>query len=132
KEKTQGLIGQYLDTPFWVITWRKFDGPVEERSEQWQAWLYPDGRLHELVHQLPEGRAGAKLSREQAVSKAMEWIIQKGWGDLSSLEEKSVEETLRPARSDWVVTYLDKGAYDHEGARAAIIIKLAGDEVTSY
>lgn len=132
RDKTQELIGQYLDTPFWVVTWRKFDGPVEERSEQWQAWIYPDGRLHELVHQLPEGRAGAKLSREQAISKAMEWIIQKGWGDLSSLEEKSVEETLRPARSDWVVTYLDKTAYDHQGARAAIIIKLAGDEVTSY
>lgn len=131
--KTQELIGQYLDTPFWVVTWRKFDGPVEERSEQWQAWIYPDGRLHELVHHLPEGRAGgAKLNREQAVARAMEWIIQKGWGDLSSLEQKSVEETLRPARSDWMVTYLDKGAYNHNNGRAAIIIKLAGDEVTSY
>jgi hypothetical protein len=129
---TQGLIGKYLDTAFWVVTWRKFDGPVEERAEQWQAWIYPDGRLHELVHQLPEGRAGAKLSREQALAKAMGWIIERGWGDLSNLEEKSVEEILRPARSDWVVTYHDKAAYEHEGAHAAIVIKLAGDEVTSY
>jgi hypothetical protein len=129
---TQSLVGEYLDTAFWVVTWRKFDGPVEERAEQWQAWIYPDGRLHELVHQLPEGRAGAKLSREQALAKAMGWIIEKGWGDLNSLEEKSVEEILRPARSDWVITYLDKAAYDYEGARAAIVIKLAGDEITSY
>jgi hypothetical protein len=130
--KTQELIGKYLDTPFWVVSWRKFDGPVEDRSEYWQAWIYPDGRLHELVHQLPEGRAGVKLSRGQAKAKAMGWIIEQGWGDLSSLEEKSVEETLRPARSDWVVTYLDKQAFDQNNGRAAIVIKLAGDEVTSY
>lgn len=130
--KTQELISRYLDTPFWVVTWRKFDGPVEDRSEYWQAWIYPDGRLHELVHQLPEGRAGASLSSEQAKAKAMEWIINKGWGDLASLEEKSVEQTLRPARSDWAVTYLDKQAFGQSNGRAAIVIKLAGDEVISY
>ncbi len=132
RERVQALIGKYLDTPFWVVSWRKFDGPVENRSEQWQAWLYPDGRLHELVHTLPEGTEGAKLSRDQAVSKAMEWIVKMGWGDLATLEEKSVEETLRPARSDWKVTYIDKAAYSHNDGQAVIIIKLAGDEVTSY
>lgn len=131
-EKTQELIGKYLDTPFWVVTWRKFDGPVEDRSEYWQAWIYPDGRLHELVHQLPEGRTGAKLTRGQAKAKAMAWIIENGWGNLATLEEKSVEEILRPARRDWAVTYLDKQAFDQGNGRAAIVIKLAGDEVTSY
>lgn len=131
-EQVQALIGRYLYTPFWVVSWRRFDGPVENRSEQWQAWLYPDGRLHELVHYLPEGMEGAKLTREQAQSKAMEWIIQMGWGDLSTLEEKSVEETLRPARSDWQVTYIDKAAYNHQGGQAVITIKIAGDDVTSY
>lgn len=130
--KVQGLIGKYLDKPFWVVSWRKFDGPVEERAEEWQAWLYPDGSLHELVHKLPEARAGEKLSREQAIVKAQDWIRQLNWADSMLLEEKSVEEIQRPARSDWVLTYLDKPAYDHNNARAAIIIKLAGDEVVSY
>jgi len=132
REQVQGLIGKYLDTPFWVVTWRKFDGPVENRSEQWQAWLYPDGRLHELVHHLPEGTEGAKLTRAQAANKAMAWVEKMGWGDSSSLEEKSVEEASRPARSDWTVTYTDKAAYNHKDGQAVIIIKLAGDEVTSY
>lgn len=132
REQVQALIGKYLDTPFWVVSWRKFDGPVENRSEQWQAWLYPDGRLHELVHYLPEGTEGAKLTRAQAASKAMEWVEKMGWGDSSSLKEKSVEEASRPARSDWTVTYTDKAAYNHKDAQAVIIIKLAGDEVTSY
>ena len=131
-EEVQALLGKYLDTPFWVVSWRKFDGPVENRSEEWQAWIAPDGRLHELEHTLPEGKAGARLSREQAVSKAMEWIIKLGWGDLSTLEEKSVEEILRPARSDWKVTFIDKVAYNHNNGQAVITIKLAGDEVTNY
>lgn len=130
--KTQELIGRYLDTPFWVVTWRKFDGPVEERSEYWQAWIYPDGSLHELIHQIPEGRKGAKLSREQAPAKAMAWIINQGWGDLNSLEQKSVEEFLKPERSDWVITYLDKAAFDQANGKAAVVIKLAGDQVVGY
>lgn len=132
QEKPRELIGKYLDTPFWVVSWRKFDGPVEERAEEWQAWLYPDGRLHELVHKLPEARAGARLSREQAITKAQEWIRTLNWADPALLEEKSVEEIQRPARSDWVLTYLDKPAYAQNNASAAIIIKLAGDEVVSY
>ncbi len=131
-DKVHSLIGKYLDKPFWVVSWRKFDGPVEERAEEWHAWLYPDGSLHELVHKLPEGRAGAKLSREQAIAKAQEWIRSLNWADPALLEEKTVEEIQRPARSDWVLTYLDKAAYDHNKASAAIIIKLAGDEVVSY
>lgn len=132
QENVHRLIGKYLDTPLWVVTWRKFDGPVEERSEQWQAWIYPDGRLHELVHSLPEGRAGNKLTREQAVTKAREWIQTLNWADPVLLEEKSVEEIQRPARSDWVLTYLDKPAYDYNNASAAIVIKIAGDEIISY
>lgn len=62
----------------------------------------------------------------------MEWIVSKGWGDLSTLEEKSVEEIQRPARSDWKVTYSDKAAYNQSNGHAVIIIKLAGDEITSY
>lgn len=131
-EKVHSLVGRYLDKPFWVISWRKFDGPVEERAEEWQAWIYPDGSLHELVHKLPEGRVGAKLSREQAIAKAQEWIRTLNWANPELLEEKSVEEIQRPARSDWVLTYLDKPAYTQGNASAAIIIKLAGDEVVSY
>src|SRR5690606_29861455 len=54
-EETQRLLGSYLDVPLWKVTWRRFDGPVEERAEAWEAWLYPDVQLKELVHRVPEG-----------------------------------------------------------------------------
>lgn len=130
KPTFEGLLGRYLDKPLWQVTWRKFDGPVEERSEEWSVYLEADGSLHELVHTLPEGRAGAKLSREQATAKALSWIVAKQWGDANQLEEKSVEETVRPARSDWVVKYIDKAAFNQKDGQAIIRITLSGDEVT--
>jgi len=132
KTTFQKLIGHYVDTPYWVILWRKFDGPVERRSEDWEAWLYPDGTLHELVHNLPEGDAGAKLTREQATTKALAWIVEHQWGDANKLEEKSVEERVHPARSDWVVKYIDRAAFDQKNGLAIIKITISGDEVTSY
>lgn len=130
KPTFEGLLGRYLDKPLWQVTWRKFDGPVEERAEEWSAYLEADGSLHELVHTLPEGRSGAKLSREQATAKALSWIVAKQWSDTNQLEEKSVEETVRPARSDWVVKYIDKTAFNQKDGQAIIRITLSGDEVT--
>jgi hypothetical protein len=128
----QRLLGTYLDVPYWVVTWSKFDGPVEERAEEWQLWFFPDGRLANLVHRLPEARPGPRLTREQAAARALGWIVEQGWGDANQLEEKSVEETARPARSDWVLNYIDKAAYDHKGGQALISISLTGDEITGY
>ncbi len=130
KQTFESLLGRYLDKPLWQVTWRKFDGPVEERSEEWSAYLDADGSLHEVVHALPEGRAGAKLSREQATTKALSWIVAKQWGDANQLEEKSVAETVRPARSDWVVKYIDKATFNQKDGQAIIRITLSGDEVT--
>jgi len=128
----KNLLGSYLDVPYWVVSWSRFDGPVEERAELWQMYFYPDGRLNNLVHRLPEGRPGPRLTREQAKARALGWIVGHGWGDANQLEEKSIEETVRPARSDWVLKYIDKAAFDLKGGQAIIRINLAGDEVTGF
>lgn len=132
REVYQSLIGRHLDTAFWVISWRRFGGPVEERSEYWAAWLYPDGRLHELVHYLPEGAPGATLTREQAIAIARDWMLALNWPDPLTLEEKAVEEIKRPERTDWRLRYIDKSVYDHNNGQAAINITVSGDEVTGY
>jgi hypothetical protein len=128
----QHLIGHHLDTPYWVVTWRRFDGPVEERTEQWTAWLYPDGRLHQLVHNLPEGAPGAVLTRAQAVALARDWMLSLNWPDPLTLEEKAVEEIKRPERTDWQLSYIDRSAYDHANGQAVLALRLSGDEVTGY
>ncbi len=128
----QQLLGNYLDTPYWEVLWKKFDGPVEERTEQWDLWLYPDGQLHELVHKLPEARSGASLTRAQAVAKADAWLTANGWVDPAQLEPPSVDEQKRPARTDWTITYINNAAYNHRDAQAIINISVSGDEVTGF
>lgn len=128
----QQLIGNYLDTPYWAVTWRRFDGPVAERAEYWAVWLSPDGSLHELVHSLPEAAPGAQLNRAEAVALARAWLIDLGWPDSQTLEEKAVEEIKRPARTDWSIRYIDKSGYDHNNGQAIIRVALSGDEVTGY
>lgn len=128
----QRLLGTYLDVPYWVVSWNKFDGPVEGRSEEWQLWFFPDGRVANFVHRLPEALTGAHLTREQATARALGWIVEHGWGDANQLQEKSVEETVRPARSDWLLKYIDKASFDHKGGQAQINISLTGDQVTGY
>ncbi len=124
------LVDRYLDSPLWHLTWRKFDGPVEDRAEKWEVYLKANGKLHELVHTLPEAAPGAKLTREQATAHALAWISDHHWATPAQLEEKSVVETLRPARSDWVVRYADPQAFNQNKGVAVISITLSGDEVT--
>jgi hypothetical protein len=130
--EVQRLLGSYLDVPLWKVSWRRFDGPVEERSEAWEAWLYPDGQLKELVHRLPEGRPGARLAREEALAIARDWVLAQNWPDPAGLEEKSVEEIQRPQRTDWRITWLDLNAYNQHQGQASIRIYLSGDQVTGY
>lgn len=131
KGSVQNLLGKYLDTAYWEVHWRKFDGPVEQRTEQWIVLLRPDGSLYDLVHDLPEAAPGAKLTREQATSVAMQWVVAHQWAEVNQLEEKSVEETVRPNRSDWRVTFNNNSAFAHNNATAIITITLSGDEVTA-
>ncbi len=128
----QILLGRYIEPPLWVVTWRKFEGPVEDRSESWQVLLNPDGSPREIKHKLPEGRAGARLNREQALAIAEAWIGDLGWQEVAQLELKKIEETQRPARSDWTLQFMDKTAYHQAEATALIAIDLAGDEVAGY
>lgn len=131
-EEVQRLLGSHLDVPLWKVSWRRFDGPVEDRTESWEVWLYPDGQLKELVHRVPEGRPGARLAREDALAIARDWVVAQGWPDPASLEEKSVEEIQRPERTDWNITWLDLDTYNHNQGHASIRVYLSGDEVTSY
>lgn len=130
--QVQSLLGTYLSTPYWISSWRRFDGPVENRSEVWQVLISPEGKLLQLNHQLPEAATGATLDKDRAEAVARNWITELGWSPSAPLELKSVMESTRPARSDWMVTFLDKNTYAHNDANAAIIVRIAGDEVAGY
>lgn len=129
----QQLLGSYAEGPHWNIVWRRFDdGPVEERAELWQVQLRPDGTLQQIIHQLPEGRPGARLDQAAAEALARRHVDTLGWTPAGGLALHSIAETERPARSDWVVTLADPASYQHAGAVAVSGVRIAGDEVVGY
>lgn len=130
--EAQRLLGSYVEAPQWVVSWRRFDGPVEERAESWQLRLTPDGELLQLVHQLPEDRPGASLDEAEAEALARRWLDTLGWTPAEGWTLQSVAETKRPARSDWAVTFEDAAAYEHADAIAVSIVRIAGNEVVGY
>lgn len=131
-EAVRRLLGNYVESPQWVVSWRRFDGPVEERSESWQVRLAPGGALLQLVHQVPEGRAGASLDQAGAEQLARQWLDTLGWTPAQGWELQTVAETKRPARSDWVVTFEDAAAYAQADGVAVSVVRIAGDEVVGY
>lgn len=132
RAEVQRLLGTYVETPQWVVVWRRFAGPVEERAETWQVRLTPAGELLAVGHQLPEGRPGASLDQDAAEALARDWLAGLGWIPESGITLQAVAETKRPARSDWQVTFEDAAAYAHNDAIAVSVVRISGDEVTGY
>jgi len=128
----QRLLGSYVEAPQWIASWRRFDGPVEERAESWQVRLTPDGELLQLMHQLPEDRAGASLDQAEAEALARAWLEGLQWTPTQDRVLQAVAETKRPARSDWLVTFEDVEAFDHGAAKAVSVVRIAGDEIVGY
>lgn len=130
--EVQRLLGSYISEPRWAVTWRRFDGPVENRTESWRVRLQPDGKFRDLAHFLPEGTAGATLTAAEAQDIAKAWITREGLADATQLKEHAVQETKRPARTDWTLTYRDSNSYEQDDGSAVVVVQLAGAEVSSY
>lgn len=126
------LLGSYLDQPYWTVTYRRFDGPVETRQESWKVWLTASGELNSVDRRLPEADAGAELSREEAIALAEERIVENGWTDPTKLEVTTASENQRPERRDWHIEFADRQAYEYEDSYAYIWFDIAGDQVVAH
>jgi hypothetical protein len=126
------LIGAWLAPPLWEVRYARFEGgDVAERAEEWRVTLVGDGSVRQVRHQLPENRAGARLSREDARNIARGEIVKRFSLDPADLREVSVEELARPARLDWQFTYADPRVDAGKGGEARVAVGIAGDEVVN-
>jgi membrane protease YdiL (CAAX protease family) len=128
EEAYRALLGSYLAPPQWRVRFVRFTGPVEERVEEWQALVGPDGGVRGVAHQLPEVRPGPALAEDAArllarVALGVEAL------DATGLREISAEARQRPARRDWLFTYASDQGPELEGGELRVEVEVAGDEV---
>jgi hypothetical protein len=150
------LFGHYLTPPVWLVRYLHFDGDVVERAEEWQIEVEqgPNGRgkqggnndgqseygqhqdgsnqaphVRSITHLLPESRAGADLSEQDARSQVQQALQQRFSGAATPWREIKAQQQKMPHRTDWLFTLTDDAASPLHSGEARIDVKLAGAEV---
>jgi hypothetical protein len=123
------LLGRYLPAPRWEVSLRRHEAEVAERAEEWQVMILGDGRVSQVVHRLPEGRAGAFLD-EASARLAADSALWAAYGIATdSMELVAAVPTERPARRDWVFTWAHPPDPRLGDGRLRVEIELGGGEV---
>ena len=106
-----------------------FEGDVASRAEEWRVTIEPDGKVRQVRHQLPEARAGARLSREEALARAGEHLRARFGLDPRALTLVAADQKDRPARTDWSFVFADPRVDVGKDGEARISVIIAGDEI---
>ena len=125
------LLGVYLPRPRWRVRVATFEGDVADRAEEWRIAIDRAGRVRNVQHVLPEGRAGATLDEAQARPLALAAIKDRYGLDPSQLRDVSAKPTKQQARTDWTFTFADTTIAPLPQGEPWIEVGIGGDEVTA-
>jgi hypothetical protein len=125
------LLGHTLAPPLWETRYALFSGPVADRAEEWRVTVNGDGTPRLVRHTLPEGRAGPRLAREDALARAQRALRDRLGEDPHALSLVGAEERQRPERTDWSFVFADPRVDVGDGGQARVGVNVAGDEIAS-
>jgi membrane protease YdiL (CAAX protease family) len=126
-QQANRLMSNELDIWYWEV---RFFRPLQE--EEFRVRLSPGGKVLGFEHKIEEARAAKSLNREEALSKAQDFLQKTMGDDLSAWEflpEEANSET-RPNRVDWSFTWERKG-FKAKEAPYRLQLQLDGDQVAS-
>jgi hypothetical protein len=127
------LVGSYLPASRWRVRIATFEGDLAERAEEWVALVDRGGAVQQLVHTLPEERAGASLD-ESAAREIARGVLKARLG-LDATAGKAREVSAKPsklkARTDWTFTFADTAIPPLPQGEPRIDVNIAGDEITN-
>ena len=126
-----GLIGNVLAPPLWEVRFARFTGDVAERAEEWRVTMEGTGKVRQVRHALPEGRAGASLERAPALAIAERAVREQLGREPSTLKLIGAEQKQQPARRDWAFLFADLATNVGAGGEARLQVVIAGDEVVN-
>jgi hypothetical protein len=130
RDHYDALVGTYVPEARWRVRFARFTGDVAERAEQWDIFLRGDGTIQRLSHTLPEARAGASLTEDEARQRVRA-AVREWWNlDPDQLTEVSATSAKRPSRLDWTFVLKDPAVKSLAPGEARLRIELSGDEVT--
>jgi len=124
------LQTSYVIEPYYSVKLVKFDGPVEQRAEEYGAWISGAGIPLNVWHKLPEAAKGADISESQAQSKAYD-IVQKKYNlEKKDLQLVSSDSVKHEHRRDWTIVLQDTN-FSYKQGQARIKVGISGDEIVT-
>jgi hypothetical protein len=124
------LAGTYAIPAWWIVRYVRPEAPLAERTEEWRARVFPDGRPLDLRHVISEAEPRDSTTPEAARRVALAAIDSVGF-QTEMVREVDFVETPRPSRRDFTVTFVDTSVVLPDAATARVSVSLAGSEVIS-
>ena len=100
------FLNSYLRPPLWVVRFVRFAGTPSERAEEYWVVLADAGTLIRTMHILPEDAPGKTISKEEARALATQALKTSYNLYGTAIKEISAQETVLPARKDWLFILL--------------------------
>lgn len=126
-KQASAFATSYHPPAWWVVRYVRTEGTAAERAEEWRVRLWPDGRVLDARHIIPEAARRDTVSLLSARSIAATALARAGV-DTSKLKQVDLKETPRPARRDVTVIFADTSAGLPAGAEARAWVEIAGNE----
>jgi membrane protease YdiL (CAAX protease family) len=131
-EKTNQIYRQQIPEVFWRVRYFR-----DSDAEEFVVLFRANGEFHSFWHTLDERTAGAKLSKDDAIKLAQDWLRTNKQIDFSTWRLVDAKSENPPNRIDhtfiWQqITPLAGGPRGDDEAFARIEIHVRGNEVSTY
>lgn len=126
------LIDNYIFEDSWQIHYKRFDGDLRERIEQYRVDMTSRGDVYNIRHQVAEEEPGADLSEEEARRVVMTELSNTFGSEYRGFREVSSVPRKLSNRTDWVFVYADTLSYSLAKGQPRISIEVTGDKVSNF
>ncbi|MFC1842693.1 CPBP family intramembrane glutamic endopeptidase [Candidatus Dependentiae bacterium] len=130
KKLYKKLLGTYLDSPQWLVRFVKFDGDLQNRAEEYIAFINHKKKLTRIYHKVPEDKIDQKLSEDKARTIAHSHLVQVLHIDPKKLKEIAAKSHKLKNRINWEFIFSDKALFPANKAEARIVIQIDGDDIS--
>ncbi|MDI6401879.1 hypothetical protein QLX67_07730 [Balneolaceae bacterium ANBcel3] len=131
REEYLQLLGTYLSKPQWTARNITFEGTVDERTEEYRAFVSTANTINAFINTIPENLPGAHLDEQEARMIADLQVMGKFHKNPEDLKFLSAVSSQLPDRIDWRIIYADTAASVLGLDETRIQIRLAGSDVSA-
>lgn len=126
----KNLLNNYLYQDAWDISFKRFDGDLQERLLSYNVLLQSDGTLISMAVDKAEDYPGEDQSEYSARGIAQEFLKSLNPENYENMKEISAIPLKLPKRTDWVFTWQDTGLQDLQAVQGRISITVNGNGIS--